>query len=164
MKSLKQCLDIRNKDPNPRPADLAATENSIATCFQMQHKLPQARLWFERAKNHAQAALGPDHPLVSDSLVGLASVDFLQSKYGEAEKLFNRAREIRDQAYGRENLRTAEVLACLAILKEQQGKYAEAKPLLFKALSIKKEVLGDSNPEVMRTAENYNDLLKHLGQ
>jgi eukaryotic-like serine/threonine-protein kinase len=162
MKYLNQCLEIRSAEKNPRPADLAATENSIATDYQMQHKLPQARLWFERAKNHAEAALGPDHPLVSDSLVGLASVDFLQNRYVEAEQLFNRAREIRDAAYGRENLRTAEVLACLAILKEQQGKYAEAKPLLFKALSIKKEVLGDSNPEVMRTTENYNDLLKHL--
>jgi eukaryotic-like serine/threonine-protein kinase len=162
MKYLNQCLEIRSAEKNPRPADLAATENSIATDYQMQHKLPQARLWFERARNHAEAALGPNHPLVSDSLVGLASVDFLQNRYGEAEILFDRAREIRDAAYGRENLRTAEVLACLAILKEQQGKYAEAKPLLFKALSIKKEVLGDGNPEVIRTTENYNDLLKHL--
>jgi eukaryotic-like serine/threonine-protein kinase len=162
MKFLNQCLDIRSAEKNPRPTDLAATENSIATDYQMQRKLPQARLWFERAKNHAEAALGPNHPLVSDSLVGLASVDFLQNRYGEAEKLFNRARDIRDASYGRENLRTAEVLACLAILKEQQGKYAEAKPLLFKALSIKKEVLGDGNPEVIRTMENYNDLLRHL--
>lgn len=162
MKALKQSLDIRNKEKAPNAGDIAQTENSIATDYQIENNLPAARLWFERAMKRAESAYGPNHPLVSDSLVGLASLDFLENKYDDAAARFDRARLIRNTAYGPQNLRTAEVLSCLAILKEHQGKYPEAKPLLLEALQIKKSILGANNPDVVRTSQNYHDLLKHM--
>ncbi|MDR3616816.1 MAG: tetratricopeptide repeat protein [Candidatus Obscuribacterales bacterium] len=162
MKELKESLNIRQKEKDPSLYDLANTENVLATDYQLQHNLTKARSFYQSAMKNAQQGFGPNHPLVSDSLVGLGTIDFLENNLGEAESYFQRALKIRENTYGKNNLRTAEVLACEAILKEHQGKYLEAKPLLAQALSIKKDVLGSGHPEVARTQENYNSLLKHI--
>ena len=162
MKELKESLNIRQKEKNPSLYDLANTENCLATDYQLQHNLTKARSFYQSAMKNAQQGFGPNHPLVSDSLVGLGTIDFLENNLSEAETFFQRALTIRENTYGKNNLRTAEVLACEAVLKEHQGKYLEAKPLLAQALSIKKDVLGSGHPEVLRTQENFNDLLKRI--
>jgi len=162
MKELKEALNIRQKEKNPSLYDLANTENVLATDYQLQHNLIKARSFYQSAMKNAEQGFGPNHPLVSDSLVGLGTIDFLENNLAEAERCFQRALTIRENTYGKNNLRTAEVLACKAILKEHQGKYLEAEPLLARALSIKKDVLGSGHPEVVRTQENFNNLLKHI--
>jgi hypothetical protein len=105
-----------------------------------------------------------NHPLVADSLVGMASLDFLENKYDQSESRFDRAKEIRDASYGPQNLRSAEVLSCLAILKEHQKRYAEAKLLLLESWQIKRNLLGESDPGVLRTKANYQSLIRHTGR
>ncbi len=101
---------------------------------------------FQRAKMIREQELGPIHPLVAETLIGLANLYSDQGNYAEAKPLFQQALYIREQELGTDHPLVAEPLTGLANLQLRQGKYTEAEPLYLRALHIREQSLEPEHP------------------
>jgi tetratricopeptide (TPR) repeat protein len=138
------------------------------------------RLYEEALKAYGRAlairekALGPEHPDVAASLVGLGFVYWRQGRYDEALKAYGRALAIDEKALGPEPPDVADTLNNLGLVYWNQGRYEEALKAYNRALAILEKVLGPEHPEVADTLNNlaivydgqgrYEEALKAYGQ
>ncbi len=132
--------------------------NYLAHCAQYA----QAEPLYQRAVQIGENTSGGEHPLVAETLHGLACLYREQGKYDEGEPMFQRALAIREQALGVEHYLVSETLNELAVLYRRQGKYEEAESLYQRALHIRERQLG---AEHLDTASSLNDLaVLYVGQ
>jgi tetratricopeptide (TPR) repeat protein len=117
---------------------------------------------YQQVENDLEAELGPDHPVVAESLNDLAELLDAQGKYPEAEPLLRRALAIREKAFGLEHRDVAQSLCNLANLLHERGKYDEAEPLARRALAIHEKVLGPEHPDLATELNNLAMLLQSL--
>jgi len=101
-----------------------------------------------RARDLRESILGPDHPLVADSLRALAEVHDNKGRYKEAEPLSLRALAIRQKALGSDHEDVAESLGDLGLLFYQKGDFAQAESYLRRALAMFERALGSGHPSV----------------
>ncbi|HKZ80574.1 MAG TPA: tetratricopeptide repeat-containing protein, partial [Pyrinomonadaceae bacterium] len=108
----------------------------------------QAILLVERALAIREKALGPNHPLVANSLNSLA--DFYRSDGSDerAEPLYQRALAIREKALGPDHPDVAASLNGLAKLYRGRQDYVQAEPLFHRAIAIAEKGLGVRHPTV----------------
>jgi tetratricopeptide (TPR) repeat protein len=83
-----------------------------------------------------EAALGPDHPDLAESLYNLANSCFFERNYEEVEGLYRRALTVREKAFGPDHPEVAESLNGLAKLCRAAGRFDEAEALLERAGAI----------------------------
>ena len=107
-----------------------------------------------------QKILGPEQPVVAQSLNNLARLYHDQGKYAEAGPLYQRAHTIFEKALGAEHPDVATSLGSLASLYQVQGKYAEAEPLYQRALAIREKALGAEHPDVANSLNNLAELYR----
>lgn len=119
---------------------------------------------FERALSIREKALGPDHPLVAQSLHGLARLCWEKGDYARAEALYQRSLLIREKALGPDHPLVADSLNNLAIVYSEEGEYARAEALYQRALSISEKALGPDNPDVARKLHNLANLYMEKGE
>ena len=105
---------------------------------------------YRRALRIREQILGPEHPCVADSLMGLGSFYCEHGAYGQAEGLYRRALRIREQALGPEHPQVADSLQGLTWLYCEQGKYDQAEVSQLRALRIREQTLG---PEHLQVAD-----------
>ena len=84
-----------------------------------------------------EKALGPEHPQVAPSLVGLAGLYRAQGKYAEAEPLYKRAVVIVEKALGPENPYVADSLENYAALLRKTGRNIEATKMEARTRAIR---------------------------
>lgn len=120
----------------------------VATYLSKQARFSEAELLFQQALHTAEQALGAQHPLVAQVLLGLARLYNMQGKYEQAEPLCEKALYIREQMLGTNHLLIAEALHGLAIPYIRQGKYEQAEHLLQQALHIREQALGAKHFQV----------------
>ena len=115
-----------------------------------------------------EAALGPEHPDLVDSLANLAllcsqvcckdasSASVLhdcaypqKQDVRRAQALYERALGIMERHHGPEHTAVAHALTDLAVLHLEQGNDAVGRPLLERALGIQERALGAQHPDVL---------------
>lgn len=117
----------------------------------------------ERSLAIRENALGPDHPEVAGSLVGLAMVRGYVGELQEAEQHLERARRIRESVLGDEHPEVAAVLSHLGTVLRKQGQYEEARTLLERALETQERAYGETDPRVATTLWNLAIVLSIMG-
>lgn len=108
---------------------------------------------YERELSEREAALGPDHPDVAESLSNLAILYNQQGDHEKALPLYERALAIWERTQGPESSDVAHTLTDMAVLHLEQGRDEEGRPLLERALEIQRKNLGDDHPDVIAILE-----------
>jgi CHAT domain-containing protein len=105
-----------------------------------------------------EKALGPEHPLIAQSLTQMANIA-VRWPYHRlwARPWYQRALAIQERTLGPEAPETAASLAGLARFRLWQGNYVQGLPLAQRSLKIREKVFGPDHPE---TAASL-DLLAH---
>ncbi len=132
-----------------------ALMNHVASYLSHRARYAQAEPLYQRALHIGENMLRDEHPLMAETLYGLAHLNREQGKYEEAEPLLQRALAVRERALGGEHPSVSETLNELAVLYRYQGKYKEAEPLYKRALHLREQQLGAEHPD---TAASLNDL------
>jgi len=124
----------------------------------------EALLKRERALAIREKALGPDHPLVAQSLNNLGVRYHFQGQHAKAEALHKRALAIREKALGPDHPHVATSLNNLAALYQVQGQYTKAEPLFKRALGIREKALEPDHPHLVQSLNNLAALYQVQGQ
>ncbi|HEY8378866.1 MAG TPA: tetratricopeptide repeat protein, partial [Nannocystis sp.] len=120
----------------------------LAAIFLATGAYADAKPLLERALAIRERSLGPEHPYVADSLMGLANAHWYTGAYAEAKELHERALAIREETLGPDHPHVASSLNNLAAVHWVSGAYSEAKALLERTLAIREKALGPEHPDV----------------
>ncbi|MGH9549833.1 MAG: tetratricopeptide repeat protein, partial [Terriglobales bacterium] len=117
---LEHVVAVRMQKFGANNADVIEARNSLARTLEMlgtARSLADAREMYKEALASGERLYGKEHPLVSDSMVGLATVEFNLHHYAAAKTLFEEALAIRQKIFGNDSPECAEVQRCLKILR-----------------------------------------------
>jgi tetratricopeptide (TPR) repeat protein len=98
----------------------------------------QAEVFYRRALELREQALGAGHLDTAQSANNLGVMLALQGRHAEAEALFRRVLAAMEVARGNAHPDTAGALNNVGAALEQQGRHAEAKAFYGRALAIRK--------------------------
>jgi len=129
----------------------------------MKGDLVKAELFGQRALAMREKTLGPEHPVVANSLnnLGLLYTDLGDLRKAESYQL--RALSMIKQTLGLEHPLLATYIDNLAGLYMIKGDYLKAEPLFQQALTIKEKVFGLEHPQVAQTLDNMARLYRERG-
>jgi CHAT domain-containing protein/Tfp pilus assembly protein PilF len=108
----------------------------------------------ERALAVREAAYGPEHELVAESLNDLASVYMDVARYKESEPLYLRALAMHERLHGPDDPRVAEVLNNLALLYKMMERPADVVARYERALAIFEKAYGAEHEKIANTLHN----------
>ena len=123
----------------------------------------EARKLSEKALAIQQKVLGPDHPVIANSLNNLGYLLQEQGNLAEARSYYERALAIREKSPSSNDVDLARSLSNLGSLLQLQGDLAKARPYHERSLRIREEVLGPSHPETASSLNNLGSLLEAQG-
>ena len=95
-----------------------------------------------------EAALGPEHPTVSVSLVNLAGAYKRTGSLEQARGLYERAHAIAERTHGADHPTTLEILEKLADVHGSLGRLVEARAIHARVLAAREAKLGADHLEV----------------
>ena len=110
-----------------------------------------------------EAALGPHHPDVAQSLNNLAQLLSATGDYAGARPLAERVLRINEQAFGAAHPAVATSLDNLAALLHALGDRAAARPLAERAVGITENALGAQHPSLAIRLGNLAEILRAEG-
>ena len=113
-----------------------------------QRRVAEAIPIIESVLSIYEKNLGPDHPLVANSLNNMALLYYFLGDYAQAEPLYRRSLIISEKAYSPDHALVATTLNNLAELYRKFGNYAQAGPLLKRSLTISEKAYGPEHPDV----------------
>ena len=134
-----------------------------ATYLQGRARFVQARALQERVLAIAEAAYGPEHPVVGSILNNLALMLRDLGDLAGARPLLERTLAIAEAAHGPDHPDLGKNLNNLALVLQDLGDLAGARPLLERALAIDEAAYGPDHPEVGRDLNNLAMVLQDLG-
>lgn len=143
--------------------DLADALHTQAAVHMDQGDWQAARPLYERALALRQELLGPDHPRVALTLVGLATTEIARTRIVEAEPLLTRAIGIFDRT-ANSVPEAATAYNNLAQVYKITQRYAEAEPMFRRALAIWERTPGRTSTEYALGLSNLADLLVMEGR
>ncbi len=122
---------------------LAVTCNALAVKLDREATTrDRAATFYVRGLDAAEAALGPDHPLVAIMVTNLAILRLNADDDEAARPLLERALALHEQRFGPDHPGTAEVLVSAAELAVRDGRLDEAEDLAARATDIRLRVYG----------------------
>jgi tetratricopeptide (TPR) repeat protein/transcriptional regulator with XRE-family HTH domain len=124
----------------------------------------QAEPLYEQALTLCKQILGSAHPLVAQTLNGLANLYVEQGKFQQAEALCQQALRIQEQTLGSHHHEIAFSLNTRANLYWRQGKYEQAVSCLQQALHIGEQAVGPKHPLVVLLLSRLGLLYWKLGK
>src|SRR5262245_32725230 len=155
--------DLRAATENDRALQQARMSYKKAIDLRNAGKYDEALPYFEGALEIRERRLGPDHPDVSQAIIGLATIHNFKGEYSKAEPLYQRALAIREKSLGPEHPDVAQSLNILAVLYAALGDFAKAEPLNQRALAIQEKSLGPEHPDVAASLNSLATLYNDLG-
>ncbi|MDH4033366.1 MAG: CHAT domain-containing protein, partial [candidate division Zixibacteria bacterium] len=120
----------------------------LAQLYRRLGRLAEAEPLVKQALAIIGQALGPEHPLIAQSLHQLALIYHGQGRLSEAIPLEEQALEIRKKWAGPAHSEVASCMNDLANYYWELGQYAQAESLQTSALTIMEEALGSLHPWV----------------
>ena len=154
-----ECIAYTQWDQDEAQARITLASR-VAMYLSQCARFAEAEPLFLQALHLQEQALEAHHPLVTETLNGLAILYRSQGKYQQAEPLFQQVLHLREQALGSEHPLVAEALHGLAILYAEQARYEEAEPLLKRALHLRERSLGAEHPLVASCLNNLAYIYK----
>ena len=163
----RQALGIREKVLGPNHPDTATSLNNLANVLFEQGKdertsgaeqrararagqrvqsLSDVEGLYRRALSIQEAALGPDHPSLANTLNNLSAMLDQQGKSAEAEALQRRALAILEKALGPLHPDTASTLTTLAVSLDRQNKIVESEQVYLRAVDTSRKA---GNPRTL---------------
>lgn len=127
-------------------------------------KYADAIPYYQQALAIREQVLGPDHPLVAESLNNLGAGLSALGDFPKAESAYRRALEIRESAFGEVNLLVAETLNNLGALHYDKGDYAAAQPYYRRSLEIRERLLGSNDLKIAGSLNNLANALQQQGE
>jgi tetratricopeptide (TPR) repeat protein len=155
--------ELRAATENDRALQQARKLYKKANDLRIAGKYDEAPPYFEGALEIRERILGPDHPDVSQAIIGLATIHYFKGEYSKAEPLYLRALAIREKSLGPEHPDVAQSIYILAALYAALGEYAKAEPLYQRALAIQEKSFGQEHPDVAASLNNLATLYVDLG-
>ena len=143
-----------------RPAVQARLLDTFGMALRHRGRLEEARQHLESSLTLREAAHGPDHPTVADSLDSLGQLHFGTGEFNRAAAKHRRALAIRELHLGADHPQTAESQHNLAEVLHTLEQHDEAEMLYLRALAIRQRHFG---PEHAKVAESLSELayLRH---
>ncbi len=161
-KVFRRALDIYTVTRGAEDLHVADTLDLVASAlFEQQEGRALAGPLFFRAWVIREAALGPNHPAVADSLHHLA-VSLYSDNLSVAIPLFLRSREIREKIFGHDHPLVANSLNAMAMLYESHDRRDLVIPLYQDALTIQEKVFGPNASETLQVRSHLD--MAHRGK
>lgn len=121
---------------------IAACLHEIGVLRKFQDDCETAAVLFDRAIDLRRDVRGDDHPLVAESLDGLARTCLELHDYERAEPLFREALQIRRHALGDDHPEVAAAIQSLALCLQDMARYDDAVTLLEACIDLRSRSLG----------------------
>jgi serine/threonine-protein kinase len=115
----------------------------------------QTQPLLETALATREAALGPEHLEVAQTLNNLGLLACDQGRFAAAAPLLQRSLALHEHALGPDHPGVARALNSLANLAWLQGRFDQAEPLYQRSLTIREKALDGNHPDL---AESLNNL------
>ena len=148
-------------------AHIEPTRQLAVTCNALAVKLdrdpatrPRAEALYDRALAAAEAALGPDHPMVATLTSNIGTGRLNAGDVDGAKPLLERALAMHERRHGPRHPSTATVLVSLAALALRADRPADARPVAERAVAIRLDAFGFTD---RRTVEALAILTPVLG-
>ena len=134
--------------PRREPTDVAvlAVRNRRAIALKELKRLDEAATAHREILAARESTLGPQHPLLAQSLNNLGETLQEMGKFAEAEAFHRQALAIRQRSYGPNHYRTMSAVTRLAAALAGQGRVEEAVKLYQQALRTFVEAYGADDP------------------
>ncbi len=151
----QQALAIREAALGPEDPAVAVSLHNLASLCGDDERVAAAEggrseparcPLYRRALAIREAALGPDHPAVAETLLCLAREYIADGGKAEADALVRRALSIQEAALGIDDVRVARTLHTLAQLAHDRGRFAEGEELRGRLRSLQQQVFGEVFP------------------
>ena len=140
---------------------LAVTCNALAVKLDRDAATrPRAQALFDRALAAAEAALGPDHPMVATLTSNIGTGRLNAGEVAGAKPLLERALVMHERRHGLRHPSTATVLVSSAALALREDRPGDARLLAERAVSIRLDAFGFAD---RRTVEALSILVPTLG-
>lgn len=133
---------------------------AITRLYEQSRQLRQAGKYAEalplaeQALKRWEKLLGPESPLVADSLNNLAEIYRAIGKYDLAEPLLVRSLAIYEKAFGADHPLVAESLNNLGVIAFSKGDYLRAEPFFERVLAMREKILGPDHPDFAQSLNN----------
>ncbi|WAS91558.1 serine/threonine-protein kinase [Nannocystis punicea] len=137
------------------PLEQAHLDSRLAAVVDVVGDYAEAVRLHARALAVREQELGPWHPDVARSLVGLAAARHALGELAAAGELYERALGLEERVFGPEHPDVALILHNLAGVRYSAGALDDAARLYERALAISERALGPDHPGV---AETLHDL------
>lgn len=115
---------------------------------------------FSRAMAIQRAELGPAHPAVATSMLGLASAFHDLGRFDESEQLF---RDALSGGTTQASPVAATALVSLGLIRRLREEYRDAEPLLRAGLAMRETLYDRAHPDVIEAREQLGLVLSSLG-
>ncbi len=96
----------------------------------------------QRAVQHAEETLGPEHPTVAIYLTYLGGVYRSLGRVDEAQGTYQRALAMQEKLLGADHVAVSNTLSAVAGLQQDHGMEADAERSLRRALAIRERAFG----------------------
>ena len=152
----REALLLRRSLQGPKSFDVAHTLNLLGRTEKTQGLTDSSRAHYEAGREIARELGGPRHPLVGESLSGLAG--FLRwdpAKRPLAAETLRDALDMRRKGLGEDAPGTAATEIDLGLVLLQLGQNQEARQLLEHALGVRRRQFGPDHPELAVTLSLY---------
>ncbi len=130
------------------PVELAEAYDCYGSVLRESGRLDEAEPFFSKALAIRERELGPSHPDVALSLVGLAGVLHLRGEIRQAGPLYQRALAVQEGALGPNHPDVGETLYNLGHLRHSLGDTAAAKDAFERSAEILSRAYGPQDPFV----------------
>ena len=152
---LETVAAIREREPGSSDLDRAHALNELASVHMRQRNNDAASELFLRASEIIETSLGPDHPEMALSLLGMVEALSGAGFPGQAKPLADECIGIRKRVLGPDHPLTAQSMLSLALIERRLDNPGRAEDLTRDALDIINRSLG---PDHIRSAGLLNFL------
>lgn len=142
----------------------ARARHGLAQADLADGKFDDAAAGFQKALAEQIAISGEVHPMVTEILNDLGSLEYLRHRPTIAEKYFRRCLAIERQMFGGRHPSTATTLNNLARVLLEQRQFSEARRLLEESLDMRQAEVLDTEENMPFLFSNHALTLMGLGQ
>lgn len=150
---MEQAIALENSEW-PDSAEAAGLSYQLATLYFQLGRVDDAGQHLKRALTIRERRLGPDHPLVADTLAALAEAAIAREEFVAGAEMLARAIRIREGRLGARHPSIALAAGRLALCYLRLGRYDDARPLIERAVEI-----GRASDPLISVAAMLEDLL-----
>jgi tetratricopeptide (TPR) repeat protein len=157
--ALEAALGLRREQGAGDPLDEAQLLSDIGVVQRRLGRNDEAVRNHEQALAAHEAALGPEHPAVAQTLSNLAAAYLAAKRKPEAERAARRSLAIDEAVRGPQHPRLASSLNNLSLILLQQDRHAEAEQAITRAVVIMEG--ADTQPHTLAIMVSNLALVQH---